>query len=69
LGAVQVWANSLTDHEQSLADYRKALKLGNTATLPELFKTAGANFSFDADTLRDAVALIEKTINELEAIE
>lgn len=69
LGAVQVWANSLNNHKQALADYRKALKLGNTATLPELFKTAGANFSFDANTLRDAVALIEKTINELEAIE
>jgi oligoendopeptidase F len=69
LGAVQVWANSLDNHEQALADYRAALKLGNTATLPELFKTAGAKLSFDAETLGNAVTLIEKTISELEAIE
>lgn len=69
LGAVQVWAKSLDNHAQALADYRKALKLGGTVTLPELFETAGVKLAFDADTLRDAVALIERTIDELEAVE
>jgi len=69
LGAVQVWANSLDDQPQALADYRKALALGGTASLPDLFGTAGANFSFDTDTLRDAVNLIETTIDKLEAVE
>jgi len=69
LGAVQVWANSLNNHEHALADYRSALKLGNTATLPDLFKAAGAKLSFDADTLRDAVTLIETTISKLEMVE
>lgn len=69
LGAVQVWAKSLDNHAQALADYRKALKLGGTVTLPELFETAGAKLAFDADTFRDAVTLIETTIDELEAVE
>jgi oligoendopeptidase F len=69
LGAVQVWAKSLDNHTQALADYRKALKLGGTVTLPELFETAGAKLAFDADTFRDAVALIETTIDKLEAVE
>lgn len=68
LGAVQVWANSLQDRAKALADYRAALALGNTATLPELFAAAGAKFALDAETLGNAVQLVEQTIKELEAI-
>lgn len=66
LGAVQVWAKSLKDQAGAVKDYRKALALGGTATLPDLFATAGAKFAFDAGTLADAVALVETTINELD---
>jgi oligoendopeptidase F len=66
LGAVQVWANALDDHAASLARYRAALRLGNTATLPELFAAAGARFAFDSDTLGRAVALVEDTLAGLE---
>jgi len=68
LGAVQVWANSLTDQAGALKDYRAGLALGNTATLPELFAAAGAKFALDADTLGQAVQLVESTIQELEAV-
>jgi oligoendopeptidase F len=66
LGAVQVYANSLKDHKGAVANYRKALSLGGTATLPDLFKTAGAKFAFDADTLKMAVDVIENEIATLE---
>ena len=66
LGAAQVWRNALSDQAQSVIDYRRALSLGGTATLPELFQTAGAKFAFDAETLGQAVGLIEKTIAELD---
>lgn len=65
LGSVQVWANSLKDQSGAVASYRKALALGGTAALPDLFATAGAKFAFDADTLRMAVDLIESTLDEL----
>ncbi|MEO8083698.1 MAG: M3 family oligoendopeptidase [Ardenticatenales bacterium] len=68
LGAAQVWRNSLNDHPQAVADYRSALRLGGTATLPQLFATAGANFAFDAGTLGEAVGLIERTVSELGAV-
>jgi hypothetical protein len=35
--------------------------------LPELFELAGAEFRFDVTMLSDLMALIEKSINELEA--
>ncbi len=66
LGAVLVWANALNDQTQAVADYRQALKLGGTVTLPELYATAGAKFAFDADTLQIAVDLMEKVISELD---
>lgn len=69
LGAVQVWANSLNDQKTALKQYREALRLGATVSLPQLFQAAGAKFAFDADTLRDAVNLIETTVAELEAVE
>lgn len=67
LGAAQVWANSLKDQAGALAAYRRALALGGTVGLRELFQAAGAKLAFDADTLGKSVALIEKTITELES--
>ena len=68
LGAVQVWANALKDQAAALSQYRDALALGGTVTLPQLYETAGARLAFDADTLRTYIDLIEGTIGELEAI-
>ena len=51
LGAMQVWRNALRDQAKAVANYRQALALGGTVTLPELFATAGAKFAFDAQTL------------------
>jgi len=67
LGAVQVWANARKDQRKAVADYRKALALGATVPLPQLFATAGAKFAFDAQTLKEAVDLMEEVIGEMEA--
>jgi oligoendopeptidase F len=66
LGAVQIWANAIKDQAGAVEQYRKALALGGTVTLPELFKAAGARLAFDAQTLKTAADLMENTINDLE---
>jgi oligoendopeptidase F len=68
LGAVQVWRNAIADQTGAVASYRRALSLGATASLPELYAAAGAKFAFDAATLRQAVNLMEETIASLEAV-
>jgi oligoendopeptidase F len=68
LGAAQVWANALKDQAGAVAAYRRALALGATATLPELYTAAGARFTFDAETLRRAIDLMLETISELERV-
>jgi len=67
LGAVQVWRNALNDQAAAVVAYRKALGLGGTRSLPELYQAAGARLAFDAHTLRECVALMEATIDRLEA--
>jgi oligoendopeptidase F len=67
LGAVQVWANARKDQRKAVSDYRKALALGATVPLPQLFAAAGAQFAFDAGTLKEAVNLMEEVIGEMEA--
>ena len=67
IGAVQIWVNARDDQKKAVADYRKALALGATVPLPDLFAAAGAKFAFDAQTLKVAVVLIEQVIGEMEA--
>jgi oligoendopeptidase F len=66
LGAVQVWANALKDQKQAVSDYRKALALGSTVSLPELFETANIKFAFDSKILKTHVDLIEAEMKKLE---
>ena len=67
VGALQVWRNSLDDQAGALAAYRRALALGGTRPLPELFGAAGAQLAFDAETMGPLVALIEEQLAALEA--
>ena len=68
LGAVQVWRNSLNDQRAAVEQYRQALALGGTASLPELFHAAGAKLAFDNETLREAVELMEDQLLKNEQV-
>lgn len=47
--------------QPAVAAYRSALSLGGTAPPPELYRTAGAKFAFDVETVGAAVALTERS--------
>jgi oligoendopeptidase F len=67
LGAFQIWRNSLDNRKAAVAAYRRALSMGGTVSLPQLYTLAGAKFAFDAQTLHEAVDLGIKTIEALES--
>jgi oligoendopeptidase F len=69
MGAMQIWRNARQDQAGAVAAYRKALSLGGTKSLPELYMAAGARFAFDAETLGALVCLAEGVIEELEAVQ
>ena len=66
LGAAQVFGNARKDQKKAVMDYRKALALGASVPLPDLFSAAGAKFGFDINTVKYAVDLTMDVINELE---
>jgi oligoendopeptidase F len=66
IGALQIWRNSLEDQASALAAYRRALALGGTKTLPQLFAAAGAEFRFDTEMVGNLVDLVEETVHRLE---
>ncbi|MGH2441621.1 MAG: M3 family oligoendopeptidase [Chloroflexota bacterium] len=67
LGAVQIWASARKDQGAAVQQYRRALALGFTRSVPQLYAAAGARFAFDAGTLAPAVDLLETVIAELES--
>lgn len=67
LGAVQVWSNALKNQADAVEGYRRALSLGGTRPLPELYQAAGARFAFDASVLQFAIDRLEEAIAELDA--
>jgi oligoendopeptidase F len=65
LGALQVWANSKRDKERALSDYKRALRLGGSRPLPELFAAAGCRFEFSRQTMAPLVELVRAELDSL----
>jgi oligoendopeptidase F len=66
LGAFQIWARALIDPAGALSNYRRALALGGTVSLPKLYQAAGARLAFDSGILYETIALIEDQVEKLE---
>jgi oligoendopeptidase F len=58
LGALQIWANSKRDKAEALNAYKRALALGGSRPLPELFAAAGCKFEFSRKTMGPLLKLV-----------
>lgn len=67
LGALQVWRNAMVDRPAAVGAYRRALALGGSRPLPELFAAAGARFDFTYATLAPLMELLEARLALLPA--
>ena len=65
LGALQIWQRSLTDRAAAVADYKKALALGGSRPLPELFAAAGVRFDFGDDLIASLMETIRTELDTL----
>jgi len=65
LGAIGLWKQYKENPENAVANYINALQLGGTKTLPELFKSAGLQFDFSPNAIKD---LMEFVKNELDSL-
>ncbi|MBI4660813.1 MAG: M3 family oligoendopeptidase [Verrucomicrobia bacterium] len=66
LGALQVWSNWKQDPNGTLAAYKRALALGGSRPLPELFAAAGCQFDFSAKALRPLAQLLRQELAALD---
>lgn len=62
LGALGVWKNSLTDKKSAINNYKNALKLGYTRSIPEIYSVAGVKFDFTADYLKELAAFVQQQL-------
>ena len=62
LGALQLWNNARNDPKTALANYKKALALGGSRHLPELFETAGIKFDFSPKIIAPLVEVMKQQI-------
>lgn len=62
LGALQLYALSKRDHREALTAYKRALALGGSRPLPELFAAAGLKFDFGEETVKQAAELLRSEL-------
>ena len=59
IGALQIWLNAKKDRRGALEKFQGALALGGSQPLPDLFRAAGLEFDFTAETLAPLISAIE----------
>lgn len=66
LGAVAMWRQYLKDPVQAINNYKEALKLGYTKSIPEIYQTAGIAFRFDQEYISDLAAFLKGEYEKLQ---
>ena len=66
LGAIGLWMQYKKDREGALNNYIRALSLGGTRTLPELYKAAGLEFNFAPEHIKTLTEFVEKELKLLQ---
>ncbi|MBA3828216.1 MAG: M3 family oligoendopeptidase [Taibaiella sp.] len=64
LGAIAMWRQYRQNKQQALDNYMKALSLGNTKTLNELYAAAGIKFDFSTGYVKELGAFVKDRLAE-----
>ena len=67
LGSLQLWKTHTSDPEKALVNYAKAMTLGNTKSLPELFSAAGLKLGFDEGHFYSLLGEVGSALEKLPA--
>lgn len=66
IGALQMWLKAKTDMKDAVKCYRRALALGGSRPLPQLFEAAEIKFDMSAETIEPLVKAVAAELEELE---
>jgi oligoendopeptidase F len=65
LGAIGLWMQFKKNKQTALNNYIKALSLGGTKTLPQLFEAAGLKFNFSPQYVSELMSFVHDEMNQL----
>lgn len=64
LGALAVWKNFLNNKTKTVQQYKDTLKLGYTKPIGEIYKTAGIEFNFSANYIKQLMQFVKEELNK-----
>ncbi|MCF8425959.1 MAG: M3 family oligoendopeptidase [Bacteroidia bacterium] len=64
LGALSVWRNFLNNKTKAIEQYKKALSLGYTKTIGEIYETAGIKFDFSENYIKDLMDFVSAELKK-----
>jgi oligoendopeptidase F len=64
LGSIAMWRNYIRDPETTIANYKHALSLGNTKSLPEMYAAAGVPFDFSRSYIRELKEFVMSRLDQ-----
>lgn len=65
LGALGIWKNSMENKKKAIDQYKDALRLAYTRTIPEIYKTAGVEFNFSTAHIQELADFVERELSRL----
>ena len=65
LGAIAIWRNYKQNPKKALNDYIKALKLGYSVPIPEIYETAGIKFNFSNDYVSELMQFLNSELEKI----
>jgi oligoendopeptidase F len=65
LGAIGLWMQYKKNKNGALENYIRALSLGGTKTLPELYEAAGLKFDFSANHIKELMDFVQEQLEKV----
>jgi oligoendopeptidase F len=59
LGAIAMWRQYKQNRKKAVENYKNALGLGYTKTIPEIYKTAGIKFDFSPAYVKELMDFVK----------
>ena len=65
LGAIAIWKNYKQNKNKTIEEYKAALSAGYSKPIPEIYNTAGIEFNFKKEYIRDLMNFVQEELNSL----
>jgi oligoendopeptidase F len=66
LGAISIWKRYTENPQQAIADFKKALSLGYSHSIPEIYEAAGIKFCFTPDYIAGLMDFVKAEMKKLQ---